>query len=109
MKLHRNPEITFGRDKVGGIEISALSNLAKPLTVALTATRGKRKNFSVEPLPAPTPAPEGKTPHEWRRLADAADGDEATLRNLYTDAQTRGADPETLTYIRNSVTPTKEA
>lgn len=50
LTLYRNPEITFGRDKVGGIEISHLSNLDKPLTVALTATRGKRKNFSVQPL-----------------------------------------------------------
>lgn len=48
--LFRNPEITFGRDKVGGIEISHLSHIEKPLTVALTATRGKRKNFTVEPL-----------------------------------------------------------
>jgi hypothetical protein len=56
LTLYRNPEITFGRDKVGGIEISHLSHLDKPLTVALTATRGRRKNFTVTPLPdAPTP------------------------------------------------------
>jgi hypothetical protein len=52
LTLYRNPEITFGRDKVGGIEISHLSDLDKPLTVALTATRGKRKSFTVKPLPA---------------------------------------------------------
>ena len=58
LTLYRNPEITFGKDKVGGIEISHLSHLEKPLTVALTATRGKRKSFSVKPLPvAPTLAP----------------------------------------------------
>lgn len=51
LTLYRNPEITFGKDKVGGIEISHLSDLAKPLTVALTATRGKRKSFTVKPLP----------------------------------------------------------
>jgi hypothetical protein len=51
LTLYRNPEITFGKDKVGGIEISHLSDLAKPLTVALTATRGKRKSFTVQPLP----------------------------------------------------------
>jgi hypothetical protein len=50
LTLVRNPEITFGRDKVGGIEISEISHLEKPLTVALTATRGKRKNFTVKPL-----------------------------------------------------------
>lgn len=49
--LFRNPEITFGRERVGGIEISHLSHLKKPLTVSLTATRGKRKPFTVQPLP----------------------------------------------------------
>ena len=50
LTLYRNPEITFGKDKVGGIEISHLSHLDKQLTVALTATRGKRKAFTVKPL-----------------------------------------------------------
>jgi hypothetical protein len=54
LTLVRNPEITFGRDKVGGIEIAEMSHITKPLTVALTATRGKRKNFTVKPLPAET-------------------------------------------------------
>lgn len=60
LTLYRNPEITFGKDKVGGIEISHLSHLDKQLTVALTATRGKRKSFTVKPLatPASKVAPE---------------------------------------------------
>lgn len=65
LELFRNPEITFGRDKVGGIEISRLSHIDKPLTVALTATRGKRKNFTVQPLavaPAPTITTNGAIP-----------------------------------------------
>ena len=50
LTLMRNPEITFGREKVGGIEIAAMSHIDKPLTVALTSTRGHRKNFTVTPL-----------------------------------------------------------
>jgi hypothetical protein len=50
LTLYRNPEITFGREKVGGIEISHVSHLGKPMTVALTATRGKKRTFTVEPL-----------------------------------------------------------
>lgn len=57
LTLYRNPEITFGRDVVGGIEISHLSHIDKPLTVALTATRGKRKSFGVKPLTEPTTTP----------------------------------------------------
>ena len=33
-----------------------MSHIDKPLTVALTATRGKRKNFTVAVLAAPAPA-----------------------------------------------------
>lgn len=53
--LFRNPAITFGREVVGGIEISHMSNLPKRLTVSLMVTRGKRKPFSVDPLPDATP------------------------------------------------------
>ncbi len=64
LTLYRNPEITFGKDKVGGIEISHLSHLEKSLTVALTATRGKRKSFTVKPMPAPAKAEPNTIPAE---------------------------------------------
>jgi hypothetical protein len=55
LTLYRDPEITFGREKVGGIKISHLSNIDKRISVALTVTRGKRSQFTVDPLPdAPT-------------------------------------------------------
>jgi len=59
LTLFRNPEIKFGAEKVGGIEIAAMSHIDKALTIALTATRGKRKAFTVQPLKdaAPTAAP----------------------------------------------------
>jgi hypothetical protein len=50
LTLYRNPDITFGRETVGGIEISHMGNLAKPMTVALTATRGRKRTFTVQPL-----------------------------------------------------------
>ena len=59
MTLYRDPEVTFGRDKVGGIKISAMSHIDKPLAIALTATRGKRALHKVAPLPdALQPQPE---------------------------------------------------
>lgn len=49
--IYRDPDITFGRDRVGGIRISHLSHIDKRLEIALTVTRGKRATFAVDPLP----------------------------------------------------------
>jgi len=53
LTLYGDPTIRFGKDEVGGIRISHLSHLEKPLTVALTVTRGKRAPFTVQPLTEP--------------------------------------------------------
>jgi len=102
LTLFRNPDITFGRDKVGGIEISHLSGLEKPLTVALTATRGKRKNFTVQPIAAPAPA------RDFLAEAQLAAGDVDSLRALYNAAQQAHASTEVLEGIRAMATPTNE-
>ncbi|WP_181317490.1 MULTISPECIES: hypothetical protein [unclassified Rhodococcus (in: high G+C Gram-positive bacteria)] len=51
MTLFRDPGITFGRDKVGGIRISHMSHISKRETLMLTVTRGRRAPYVVEPLP----------------------------------------------------------
>ena len=57
-ELYGDPEVSFGRDKVGGIRVSRLSHIDGPHTANLTITRGKRGNFTVHPLPdAPAPNP----------------------------------------------------
>lgn len=53
LMLYRDPEITFGRDKVGGIRISAMSHIDKRMSISLTVTRGRRAPFVVEPLAGP--------------------------------------------------------
>ena len=50
MTLYRDPEVSFGGMKVGGIRISHMSNLDKPVTMALTESKAKRKPFTVKPL-----------------------------------------------------------
>ena len=88
LTLFRNPEITFGREKVGGIEIAAMSHIDKALTVALTSTRGHRKNFTVQPLTA-TPQ------RNWlTELTLAGDDLEAvaSLGKAATDAHAAAAD-----------------
>lgn len=48
--LYGDPTVKFGKDAVGGIRISHLSHIDRPLTVPLTVTRGKRAPFTVQPL-----------------------------------------------------------
>lgn len=60
MMLYRDPEVRFGGSAVGGIRVSALSDIDKPLSISLTVTRGKRAPYVVEPLKVPfPPVPEG--------------------------------------------------
>lgn len=98
LTLVRNPEITFGRDKVGGIEIAEMSHITKPLTVALTATRGKRKNFTVAVLTTPTS-------RDFLAEAEQANGDKDLLRALWTAARDAGEPKAHLDTIAAMVTP----
>jgi len=49
--LYQDPSVRFGRDVIGGIRISHLSHIAKPLNIKVTTTRGKRETVTVQPLP----------------------------------------------------------
>lgn len=69
--IYRDPEITFGKDKVGGIRISAMSDISARLSVALTVTRGRRAPFIVEPLPS-TGITAADVADFERRIADAS-------------------------------------
>ena len=60
--LYRDPDVRFGNDTPGGIRISHMSGIGrKPLVANLTATRGKRVPWTVDPIPDNAPAP-SRTP-----------------------------------------------
>lgn len=54
MTLYGDPTVKFGGATVGGIRISHLSHIDKPVSVNLTVTRGKRSPTVIQPLPATT-------------------------------------------------------
>ncbi len=84
VRLYRDPTIRFGKDLTGGIRVSHLSGIDKPLTVSLTATRGKRASHTVEPLPDVAPA------HAEPTAADVA----ASTDVLALKAMWRASGPE---------------
>lgn len=73
LTLYRDPEVTFGRDKPGGIKISALSGIDKRMTIALTVTRGKRAPHTIDPLPDVAPPPPALTAAQIAASTDVAE------------------------------------
>ena len=70
MTLCRDPNVKWAGEAVGGIRISHLSHIEKPFTMALTATRGSRKPYTVEVLAGTAAASVAPTVAEY----DACDG-----------------------------------
>jgi hypothetical protein len=50
LTLYRDPSVKWGGLEVGGIRISHMTHLEAPMTMALTATKGSRKPYTVRPL-----------------------------------------------------------
>ena len=97
MELFGNPDVMYAGKKQGGIQISRLSHIDKPLETQLTVSQGKRDPYRVEPL---TDARIPKFRH-WlkkhqiseqeateaiggRSLEDATEEDWATLKDWAT-------------------------
>lgn len=52
LQLYRDPTVKWGGMEVGGIRIRAMTDMpnSRPMTMALTATKGQRKPYTVNPL-----------------------------------------------------------
>lgn len=71
MTLYRDPEVAFGGMKVGGIRISHVSHIDRPMVIPLTVTRAKRSPYEVKPLKAEVV----KTPPRGAQAKAPADSD----------------------------------
>ena len=70
MTLYRDPEVKYGGIKFGGIRISHLSDIGADMYMALTVTRGKRAEYTVQRLNIQAPAAKAAKP----KAAPVADG-----------------------------------
>jgi hypothetical protein len=107
MELFGNPDVIYAGKKKGGIQISRLSHIDKPLETQLTISQGSTVLFRVEPLPTPKPElsriekfrgwlkrkelPETDATAQIgdRTLEDATEEDWATLKT-WTEQFTKG-------------------
>jgi hypothetical protein len=77
LTLYRDEEVVFGGVAVGGIRISHMSHLQRETTMALTATKAKRKPFTVRPLVVEKPTDKAAIAVE-ALLARIAGGEDVT-------------------------------
>ena len=82
MTLFCDPEVKWAGVKVGGIRISHLSGLDQPKTFLLTQTRGKRAEFTIQPIKqeALSEADQKAILDAKKQIAEAADVD--TLKGI---------------------------
>ena len=97
LTIYGDPSVRYGGKEVGGLRVSHVSHIDKPITVALTVTRGKRAPFTVQPLPDAPPVP--PIPDDVQTLAQYQD--------YYRHRAQNGATPEELAMIQQNA-PTKE-
>lgn len=71
--LYNDPDVTFGRERTGGVRISHMSGIDSPQQVPVILTRGKTAQWPVKPLQdAPTPVQSGPTPEQIAAATDVA-------------------------------------
>lgn len=85
VELYCDPDVHFGKEKVGGTRISRLSHINGPIEAPIIVGRGKRGKWKVNPLataaPTPTqpPSPTATLLAEIKTAAEAASVDLATI------------------------------
>ena len=99
MTLYGDPTVKWAGQAVGGIRVSHLSDIDKPLKVMLSESKGKRVPVTVQPLPdAPTPQAdpiaEAKT-RLWNAWTSFNEPDAAALTAAFNEAT--GTDLSTAT------------
>ena len=101
LTIYCDPEVRYAGKAVGGLRVSHVSHIDKPITVALTVTRGKRAPFTVQPLPD-APAQSPYTPsQDWLALMkDATTPDEKN--KVWQQAAEDGADQAYLARLKKA-------
>ena len=98
LTIYGDPDVRYGGKAVGGLRVSHVSHIDKPVEVLLTESRGKKRSHTVQPLPDATPY----TPsQDWLALmADATTPDEKN--KVWQQATEDGADQAYLAKLRQA-------
>ena len=97
MTIYGDPEVRYAGKAVGGLRVSHVSHIDKPVTVALTVTRGKREPFTVQPL---VESPYTPSQDFLSLMASASTGDEKNA--IWQQATQDGADQAYLAKLKQA-------
>ena len=92
LTIYCDPEVRYAGKAVGGLRVSHVSHIDKPVTVALTVTRGKREPFTVHPLTELAPTAYAPSQDFLALIASASTGDEKNAIWQQATADGAGAD-----------------
>ena len=78
MKLFGEPSVKYGGVAVGGIQISHLSDITAAVTIKLTVSRGKRIDYTIQPLVVEKPTRAGAC-RDFLRIHERTEEDAVAL------------------------------
>lgn len=87
--LYRDGSVRFGPNELGGIRVSHLSHIDKPLRESLADKRGSRKVYTVQPM----------TERDWLDELTLAGDDRDAVKSLGAAARAAGASAEVMASI----------
>lgn len=101
LEIYNDPTVRWAGQEVGGIRVSRMSHIEKPEVLTLPETRGKWKDFRIEPLPQ-------QPQTDWQELITGANGDQDALRDLWQQATQQQAPQQVFDAIQAAATPPQE-
>ena len=98
LTIYGDPDVRYGGKAVGGLRVSHVSHIDKPVEVLLTESRGKKRSHAVHPLAEPAPTPYAPSQDFLALMASASTGDEKNA--IWQQATQDGADADYLAQLK---------
>ena len=100
LTIYGDPEVRYAGKAVGGLRVSHVSHIDKPVEVLLTESRGKKRSHTVHPLAEPAPTPYTPSQDFLALMASASTPDEKN--SIWQQATEDGADQAYLARLKQA-------
>lgn len=104
IKIFRNPDVIYGGEKVGGIQIRAIEGLEKPTAFTVALNRKKRIKLTISPLSViASEYPQDKFEQAFPAMQSAMQAGKMTLQQVIAQCQKTGQlNPEQIAALENA-------